>query len=88
MTATLTAALIVAAVAARMWRLAAADTITAPLRRRLPPPVLHFVECGWCSTAWYCAAVTAAWHAVTPLDMPVLVWAAACLPAGWFTTRI
>lgn len=50
--------------------------------RRPTSWVGQLVECAWCSSVWFCAAIVAvlAWRESVP--DPALVWAASCSVAG------
>lgn len=40
------------------------------------------VDCPWCSSVWFAAAITAIVAQMYPTPLPVLVWAVACSVAG------
>lgn len=42
----------------------------------------QWVECPWCSSVWFAAAITWAATRYTSVPLPVLVWAASCSVAG------
>jgi hypothetical protein len=58
---------VVALAAARIWWLFGRDTLTAPLRDRLPPRVAYWVECPFCSGFWITLAAVAAYYLGVPL---------------------
>lgn len=49
--------------AARLTRLITLDTITEPIRRRLPGLLGALAECQWCSGFWVAVAVGLSWWA-------------------------
>ena len=74
-------------VAYRLWRLAALDTITEPLRarllRRVEPDgigpwatVAYWLACPWCAGFWIAGAVVL-------LDGAVAGWSGWALPVWW-----
>lgn len=61
----------------RVWRLAARDDITAPLRRLLPEIVLKPLVCNWCGASWAAIAAVLLFHYhVHPLGPNVWLWVA------------
>lgn len=68
----------------RLWRLAALDTITEPLRIRIRVGwVLEFLECHWCAGSWTAIGVTAAaWTLGVIAGPPILTAAAAAAVVG------
>lgn len=80
-----------AVTAARMTRLVTADTITAPIRSRLPGApttpdqkprgLAKFAACPWCIGWWIAIAVFAAFWALSPdttgAPIEIAVWFAA-----------
>lgn len=55
--------LLAAGAVLRLTRLAATDTITEPLRKRLPAWIHAMVTCGWCVSIWIAVPVAATWWA-------------------------
>jgi hypothetical protein len=80
------ALVIVGLASARLWRLAALDEITAPIRDRLPVGVQTWLGCPWCAGVWITAAVAIAWEAGVP--NAVMVAVAAMLVVGVIGERI
>lgn len=72
----------------RLWRLVGEDTITEPLRARLPESWLHLIECPWCLGSWIAFALTWATDLATPVRSPVLVGLAAAVVVGWLGERL
>jgi hypothetical protein len=73
----LEAAVLIGLAAWRLWRLAATDELTEPLRARLPTGLASFVACPWCLGFWCAVAVTVAVDLTVGVPAPVLVGAAA-----------
>lgn len=42
----------------------------------------RWAECPWCSSVWFCAALTAITTRYASVPLPGLVWAASCTVAG------
>lgn len=53
--------IVILGAAARLWHLAATDTLTDPIRQRLPASLQRWVSCPRCSGFWIAAAAAAAW---------------------------
>lgn len=79
-------ALLIGAASYRLWRLAAQDLITEPLRdrwlTRAPQWVDDLISCGWCLGSWIAFGVTWATDAVAGLSLPVLTALAAAVVVG------
>ena len=72
----------------RLWRLLGEDTITEPLRDRLPEWALELVVCSWCLGSWVAFGVTWLSDAVVGLQAPILVAMAAAVVVGWLGEQI
>lgn len=79
-------AVLLAGAAYRLWRLAAEDDITEPLRVMLPASTDDFVECPWCLGFWITAGVWGSWQfrpdATVALAAPLALSAAVGEMAG------
>lgn len=60
----------------RVWRLAALDTITAPIRDRMGDRLAEYVSCPWCPTVPIAAATTWVADLTVGLPAPVAIGAA------------
>lgn len=49
---------------------------------RKPSKLGRWVECPWCSSVWFAAAITVAVTRYMSVPVPWLVWAASCSVAG------
>jgi hypothetical protein len=72
----------------RLWRLLGEDSITDPLRARLPDWSLELIECPWCLGSWVAFVVTWATDATVGLQVPVLVGLAAAVVVGALGERL
>jgi hypothetical protein len=80
---------VVSLAAARVWWLLGRDTLTAPLRDRLPPGVAYWVECPFCSGFHVAVAAVAAWHlGVWPVVFEVFAAAMAATLVAQLTARL
>ena len=67
----------------RLWRLIGEDSITEPLRDRLPEWAFEMTTCPWCLGSWIAFGVTWLTDATIGLQAPVLVALAAAVVVGW-----
>ena len=67
----------------RLWRLVGLDTITEPMRMRLPGRVTHMLECPWCAGSWIAFATFAVAAWLVDVRAPVLQALAAAAVVGW-----
>lgn len=85
--------LIVTLTGYRAWRLVGLDSLTEPIRWRLPTPLTAFLACPWCSGFWITLAVFGLSDLALPggLRAPVLQAVAGTvvvgLVGGWDATR-
>lgn len=61
-----------------VWQMAA----TVEQSGRKTSLIGRLVECFWCSSVWFAAALTAIAARYTSVPLPGLVWAASCTVAG------
>jgi hypothetical protein len=81
---------VIALVAFRLWRLFALDTITQPLRDRLPDEgwLYEWWSCPWCATPYWAAIIYALWTVYPTFMTPVLVIGAAAAVAGLIGAKL
>jgi hypothetical protein len=71
----------------RLCRLAGWDTITEPIRKRLPPAFVEFLSCPFCFGFWLSVAAYIAWRLEPRPTLIVATVLALSGAAGFVATR-